>query len=68
MTHVKSKCSASLSAQESLKSPCFAYLGGRRAPTLTKVIGHLCANSPMSVSHQGPLITGYQKIPGYSLL
>lgn len=59
---MKSKSSASLSAQESLKSPCFACLGGKRAPTLTRVIGHLCANCPVSVSHQGPLITGYQKI------
>lgn len=59
---MKPKCCDSLSSQESLKSPYLACLEGARVPTLSRVIGYLSANYPVSVSHQGPFIAGYQEI------
>lgn len=59
---MKPKCHDSLSGQESLKGPYLACLDGARVPTLSRVIGYLSANYPVSVSHQGPFIAGYQEI------
>lgn len=61
-TDTKSKSHDSLSSQESLRSPYLACLEGVRVPTLSRVIGYLSANYPVSASHQGPFIAGYQEI------